>query len=178
MINLPVLQTTAVIRKPGVRDCVFGLPISIACRNAGNSVDHMTALEDVDKPKRAHQSKSNRRVYVFHQEGTRCKYADKIVEDKDIVHCDYGDGGEGMSDFPIRPNPYYPRIFHGIGQYGLYSYPMGGYVDNYGAVQAFGGIYSEYSSTGKVIINNSKTPINFKNDKLAADLSINEDSVQ
>lgn len=163
------------IRKPGVRECPFGLPIALACRNAGESVDNMTPLEDVDKEKRSKQAKSNKRVYIFHQTGERCVYADKIVEDKDVVHCDWMEGGQRMRDFPIRPSPFYPRVFHGLGQYGLYSYPVNDYVDNHGARQFFTGIYSLYASTGEILINKQSMESDPILEKLADNLSINKE---
>jgi hypothetical protein len=150
---LPVLQKEAVIRGPGVRECPFGLPISVACKNAGDSVDRMEALTSSNRDEWNKHRRTNRRVYVYHQAGERCVYADKVVHGKERVHCDYGDGGQRQSDFPMRPSPFYPRVFHGLGQYGLYSYPVNDYMDIHGARQLFTGIFSLYASTGEVLIN-------------------------
>lgn len=173
--RLPIIEKKAVIRKPGTRDCPYGLVISVSCQNAGITVDQMTILDDVDKKKRNQQAKANRRVYVFHQDGERCAYADKIVEDKNIVHCDYGEGGARMRDFAMRPSPFYPRIFHGLGQYGLYSYRMTDYGDNGSAGHLFNGIYAMYSATGEIMISKESVDPDPILEKLAANLSINED---
>jgi tRNA nucleotidyltransferase/poly(A) polymerase len=146
--SLPIVKV-ANIRGPGTgKECPFGLPIAIACHNAGNSVTQMSEITNGNEK----QIKANKRVYIYHQTGERCKYADKIVEGKDRVHCDWGEAGQGMSDFPLRPSPFYPRVFQGLGQYGLYSYPINEYTDNHGARQLFTGIFSLYASTGQVSI--------------------------
>jgi len=173
--NLPLLNKTSVIRKPGVRSCPFGLPVAAGCRAAGNSVESMVVLEDIDKDLREKQAKANRRVYVFGQTGERCVYADRIVEDKNIVHCDYGEGGEKIRDFAIRPSPLYPRLFNGVGSYGLYSYPMSGYSNNYGSGQAFTGIYAMYNDTGEINISKQSMEFNPSLEKLANNLSINQE---
>src|SRR5690606_29358546 len=80
--SLPILQKNAIIRGQGVRECPFGLPISMACKNAGDAVDRMTPLTDSNKEDWNRLRKINRRVYVFHQSGQRCVYADKIVDGK------------------------------------------------------------------------------------------------
>ena len=175
MNNKLTILKESVIRKPGVRDCPFGLPISLACKNAGASVDQMTELEGVEKDKRGKQAKANRRVYVFHQAGERCVYADKIVEEKNIVNCDFGDGGERMRDWAIRPSPLYPRVFHGLGQYGLYSYPLNSYMDSQSAGQFFNGIFAQYSNTGEVMISKHSMLPDPILEKLVTDLSIKKE---
>lgn len=144
------MKKLAMIRAPGVRDCPFGLPIAVACHNAGDSVERMEPLKDVPKEQRERYKKSNRRVYRHHKENSRCKYADKIVEEKDIVNCDFGDTGEGISDFPIRPSPFYPRVFSGLGQSGLFSYPLNHYLDHSESQQLFDGIFYMYASSGEI----------------------------
>lgn len=147
------VKKLAVIRMPNVRECPFGLPVALACRNAGNSVDQMEVLEDVPKEKREKYKAANRKVYRHHQSGQRCVYADKIVEDKEIVHCDYGEPGARIRDVPMRPAPYYPRVFNGLGQAGLYSWQVGDYTDYSDAVQMFDSLYfALYSSGGEVDI--------------------------
>jgi hypothetical protein len=172
--SLPVIDKQAMIRGPGVRQCPFGLPISTACKNAGSSVDNMIQLSG-DERKMAKQTKLNKRVYIYNQTGERCVYADKIVEGKDKVHCDFGDGGQRISDFPIRPSPFYPRVFHGLGQYGLYSYPVNDYMDASGARQMFSGIFSLYASTGEVLINKTSFKPDPVLEKLVSDIAIKDE---
>lgn len=160
--KLPLLIRESEIRSPSIRECPFGLPITVACKNAGTSVDNMTALENVPKEQREKYRKANRRVYVHENAKERCPYADKIVENKDAVHCDWGESGARMRDEPMRPSPFYPRVFHGLGQYGLYSYPVNEYTDNHGARQLFTGLFSLYASTGEIEINKTALPVSSK----------------
>lgn len=164
-----MLKKIAVIRKDTARTCPFGLPIPTACKNAGSSVDRMQALEEVDKEKRDRVRRANRRIYVHSKDGQRCPYADKIVEEHDSVHCDYGEGGERLRDFPLRPSPFYPRVFSGLGQTGLFAYPVDYYWDNPQARNLFTGIFSIYASTGE--INIQKVAI--KPDPVLAELTEN-----
>lgn len=150
---------TATIRGPGVRECPYGLPIAVACQNAGDSVKNMTELARVDKEKCEKQAKANKRVYLYNQTGQRCIYADKIAEGKDRVHCDHSEAGAGISDSPMRPSPFYPRVFHGLGQYGLYSYPIYDYMDVQGAMDTFSGVYSVYAASGDVEISKTALPV-------------------
>jgi len=161
--SLPVLMKSSEIRSPGVRECPFGLPIANACKNAGTSVDDMTALDSVPKEQQEKYRKANRRVYMYSQSNERCPYADKIVENKEAVHCDWGESGARMSDEPMRPSPFYPRVFHGLGQYGLYSYPVNEYTDNHGARQLFTGLFSLYASGEDVDI--SKIAVTIEDDE-------------
>lgn len=142
----------AMIRTPGGNQCPFGLPISVACKNAGESVNRMQELAEAPEEQRERYQRANRKAYRHHQEGKRCIYADKIVEGKDAVNCDYGDYGQGMRDHPIRPSPFYPRVFNGMAQTGLWIYPVGSYWDNSEAQQLFSGIFSIYASSGEINI--------------------------
>lgn len=148
--KLPVLNKEAVLRAPGTRGCPFGLGITVACKNAGDTVLRMAAIDDTPDEKKVHQTRMNRRVYAFHNDGQRCIYADKIVKKQEAVHCDYGEHGQGIRDFAIRPSPYYPRVFYGMGQYGLFSYPVGAYSDNLGAQQTYTGLFYTYATDGKI----------------------------
>lgn len=147
-----MLKRLAVIRKENIRPCPFGLPIPTACKYAGDAIDRMQVLEEVEKEKRDGVKRSNKRIYVHSKTNERCPYADKIAEDHEAVHCDYGEGGERLRDFPLRPSPFYPRVFSGLGQTGLFSYPVDYYWDNPEARSLFTGIYSIYASTGEINI--------------------------
>ena len=148
--RLAILNKEGVIRGQGVRECPFGLKITISCASAGDSVDKMQSLEDIDKDKRNKYRAANRRVYRHHKTGERCVYADKIIEDKNMVNCDFRDTGERISDTPLKPSPFYPRVFSGIGQTGLYAFPINYYLDNSEAQQLFSGIFHMYASTGEI----------------------------
>jgi len=147
-----MLKRIAIIRKDTVRECPFGLPIVTACQNIGDAIGRLQVLEEVEKSKREKVRKANWRVYLNSKNGERCPYADKIAEDFDSVHCDYGEGGEGIRDVPLRPSPFYPRVFSGLGQTGLFSFPVNFYWDNNHAQNLFTGIYSIYAASGEVNI--------------------------
>lgn len=144
----------AVIRtNVGQKTCPFGLSIPTACMNAGEeSLARMQALEDVKESQRESLKKANRRVYRHYKDCNLCPYADKVSEKHDAVHCDYGEAGEKLRDFPLRPSPYYPRIFFGLGASGLMSNVVDMYWDNPDARNMFTGIYSIYASTGEINI--------------------------
>lgn len=146
------MKRLAVIRKDTVRSCPFGLPIPYACEHAGDAIDRMQVLEEVDKDRRDKVRKSNRKVYLHEKTGQRCPFADKISEEHKSVHCDYGEGGEALRDFPLRPSPFYPRVFSGLGQTGLFSYPIDYYWDNPQARNLFTGLFSIYASNGEINI--------------------------
>jgi hypothetical protein len=118
----------------------------------------MAVLEFVDKDDRERYANANKKVYLHHRTGERCPYADKIVEDSPIVHCDFGDGGEGLKDSPMRPSPYYPRVFNGLannaggGVAGLVAYPLNSYWENMEAQQLFTSIMTMYASQEDVEI--------------------------
>lgn len=143
----------AIIRNEKTRECPYGLPIIKACQTVGAAIDNMTPLATVADDQKDKYRKANQRVMIAHFTNERCPFADKIAVDKKSVNCDFGDNGQRETDFPIRPHPFYPRIFHGIGQYGLYSYPLSQWVDDQAARQLFSGIYSVYASTGEIQIN-------------------------
>lgn len=152
------IKKLAIIRQSGNNECPFGLPISEACEHAGDSVGRMALLEHADKEDRPRYANANKRVYIHHRTGERCPYADKIVEGAPVVHCDFGDGGEGLRDSPMRPSPYYPRIFNGMannaggGIAGLVAYPLNSYLENMEAQQLFTSMLSMYAARQDVEI--------------------------
>ena len=166
----------AIIRSEETRACPFGLPIAAACRSVGTAIDNMMPLAAVDKEKREHYQRSNKRIMLVHHSQERCPYADKIVEGKEVVDCDFGDGGARLSDTPMKPSPYYPRIFNGLGQYGLYGYPISHWTDDQAARQVFTGIFSIYASTGEILIQKRNLPPDPVLERLANELSPNNSS--
>lgn len=165
----------AVIRSPSVRECPFGLLINISCKNAGDTVDRMEPLDNIDKDQVDQYIISNRRIYRHYQAGERCKYADKIIDMANAVHCDYGEAGEGIQDTPINPSPYYPRVWNGLDQSGLFSYPMEGYMDNSAAQGLFAGMFSMYAATGEVLLQKIS---NFEPDNNLVKIVLNNDDIE
>ena len=132
------LDKKAVIRDTENKACPFGLPIPQACRNAGESITRMAAVEEGDSGLR----KANRIVYAHHKTCKQCPYADKILDNFSKVDCDFGDVGEGLKSTPFAGSPLYPRTFHGYGFNGLYGYPLGFYADNNESRNLFFGLFS------------------------------------
>jgi hypothetical protein len=150
--DMLMIKRIAVIRKDTIRDCPFSLPVPVGCLYAGDAVDRMEATDDVPEYKKDPIRKANRRIYRHHKTSQRCPYADKIAVQHKAVHCDRGESGERLQDFAFRPSPFYPRVFSGLGQTGLFAYPVDSYWDNPGARSLFSGVYSIYASTGEIHI--------------------------
>lgn len=137
-----------------MRGCPFGLDIVVSCHNVGPAIQQMQPLDGIAKEQKDKYAKANRRVYLASMTGERCPFADKFVGDKEMVICDYDDAAPGEHDLPIRPSPFYPRVFNqisgagaaGFGQWGLYSIPIGAYQDNSDAQQIFSGMTPMYGS--------------------------------
>lgn len=168
MTKTSPINKLAIIRSMEVRQCPYGLPITAACKHVGEAIDQMVPLAEVPKEQKEKYQKANRRVYVHSNTNQRCPFADKIAENEEAVHCDYGEGGARQSDFPIRPSPYYPRMFNGMGQYGLYSYPITFWMDDEGARNNYTGMFSIYADTNEIPITKN-TSINFDPDKEDSD---------
>lgn len=149
-----MLKKLAIIRGTGVRECPFGLPIISACQTAGDAISRMQALEEVPGNKRDACKTANKRIFRHYADGNQCKYADSIVEHKNVTNCDFGDNAAGVHDVALPASPVYPRIFNGLWPTGLFAYPINFYYDNYESRQIFSGIYSIYSHTGEINIRN------------------------
>jgi hypothetical protein len=108
------MKKLAVIRQDGRDKCPFGLPIKEACESAGRTVLNMLEIKSCPADEREEQTRVNNQVFNVYAEGKKCIFADKILEKEDMVHCDYREGGEGISDYPMLPSPYYPRLFNGL----------------------------------------------------------------
>lgn len=114
----------------GDRQCPFGLPITMGCEHAGNSVANMCPLKMVPVEKQEQVKKANQRVYLYHRTNSRCLYAADIIESKDTVNCDFGDVAAGMHAPAFQGSPLYAQTFAGVGIDGLYAFPLGFYADN------------------------------------------------
>ncbi len=130
------------IRGNGASACPFGLPAIEACKCAGNCVDRMAPVDQANEQETERLARANRIVYAYCKEKCNCKYADKIIESKEKVDCDFGDTGAGQRTPSFRGSPLYPQTFHGIGLDGLYGYPLGYYSDNNESRNMFFGLFS------------------------------------
>lgn len=126
----------------GQGSCPFGLPVTEACKYAGNSVTHMCPLEMMPEEKSEPIEKANKRVYLYYKTGDRCIYASNIVDANNVVNCDFGDTAAGMNTPAFSGSPLYPQTFSGIGLDGLYAFPLGFYADNNESRNLFQGLFS------------------------------------
>jgi hypothetical protein len=122
--------------------CPFGLPITLACQNAGDSVTHMCPLEAVQGDKNEKITLANKRIYLYHKTGQRCLYAVNVMDEAQAVNCDFGDVGQGMGSMAFSGSPLYAQTFSGVGLDGLYAFPMGFYADNNESRNLFHGLFS------------------------------------
>jgi hypothetical protein len=124
------------------KKCPFGLPITLACNNAGNSVTHMCPLEAVSDDRVKAIINANKRVYLYMKTGDRCLYAHNIMDKVQAVNCDFGDVGAGMDTPAFSGSPLYAQTFSGVGLDGLYAFPLGFYGDNNSSRNLFQGLFS------------------------------------
>ena len=124
------------------KKCPFGLPITLACNNAGESVGHMCPLEAVPPEKQKAVGEANKRVYIHSKTGSRCMYAHNVMDQARAVNCDFGDAGAGMNTPAFSGSPLYAQTFSGIGLDGLYAFPLGFYADNNESRNLFQGLFS------------------------------------
>lgn len=146
------INKLAILRSDSTHPCPFGLGIPGACTSVGTAIHDMQPLDEVPDEEQEKYKQANRRIYRHSADGTRCPFADKVLKNRDFVVCDYGDVGSGEHSVALRPSPYYPRVFVGLGQTGLYSYPFGSYPrgthnDSF-PDQIFDGVYQSYVTAG------------------------------
>lgn len=137
------MKKRAWIRGPEkLKQCPFGLPITLGCENAGDAILHMCPLEAVPEEKRAAVAEANKRVYLHSKTGSRCVYAQAVMKEGNAVNCDFGDTGAGMNVPAFSGSPLYAQTFSGIGLDGLYAFPLGFYADNNESRNLFQGLFS------------------------------------
>lgn len=149
------LRVLGNIRGSGVRECPFGLPVTLACKSVGDAINRMQPLDEIASDKQDICKRDNRRIFRHYADGNKCPFADSIVEHRNVVNCDYGDSAAGIKEVALPASPSYPRIFNGLWPTGLFAYPVNFYSDNYESRQIFAGIYSIYASTGEINLGNS-----------------------
>jgi hypothetical protein len=134
----------AYVRGEDTKKCPFGLPITSACKCAGDSVKRMVPVnetEDLSEEKKEEITELNRVIMVKYGCESRCIYADNIIEKFDKVDCDYGDTGAGMRDVNIDSSPLHINpLSYGVD--GIYSYPLGMYSDNNESRNLFYALFS------------------------------------
>lgn len=149
------INKKAYLRSDDTDKCPFGLPIADGCRNAGNGIDRLCPLNDIqDEQVKEAKAKLNRKVFFYSQECKRCKYAENILKDKEMVNCNWGDTAEGMPTPTLEGSPFYPKIQSGE-FVGLYVSPVSFFVtlDTLYRNYPFG-MYSYYGSLNNFIFMN------------------------
>lgn len=171
------MKKCAFIRKQkGEIKCPFGLPITDACLQAGDSVENMAPLEMFDESKQEQVQKANKRVYIYYRTGKRCIFAVHIMKEEDSVNCNWGDhaAGAGLSN-AFNGSPLYPQTFSGQGLDGLYAFPLGFYSDNNSSRNLFHGLFSLVGSEEGEIIKEAIQKANLKLfDKISENKKLNE----
>lgn len=141
------MKKCAFIRSDNKNSCPFGLPITAACHNAGNSVSHMCPISMVEETKGEVVKTANLRVYIYYKTGDRCMYAANIMDGQNVVNCNMGDSAAGMHSPAMSGSPLYTQNFAGVGLDGLYAYPLGFYADNNQSRNLFEGLFSLIGET-------------------------------
>lgn len=139
----------------GQGKCPFGLPITEACKHAGDAVTHMCPVKTVPEEKREPVEKANKRVYLYYKTDNRCIYAANVLEERGVVNCDFGDTAAGMHTPTFSGSPLYAQTFSGIGLDGLYAFPLGFYADNNESRNLFQGLFSLVGNEAYDIIKES-----------------------
>ncbi len=134
--------------------CPFGLPITEACKNAGDSVLRMVPLDSIEESAVAKFEKANKRVYIYHKSCDKCIYAVNIIESKGSVNCNFEDTaqGAGMSA-SFEGSPMYAQSFSNL--QGLYAHPLGYYADNNASRNLFMGLFSLVGNSLPGVIKNA-----------------------
>lgn len=119
------LRKLAVIRDNDDTPCPFGLSISSACRIAGDSIDQMQVIKDVDDPDTDIIRAQNQKILDNNPEPSKCKYTAHLFKKKPhVVDCNWGESDAGLSqDVAFNGSPYYTNVMDGTGIGGFYSYP-------------------------------------------------------
>lgn len=94
--------------------CPYGLSITSACKDVGDAILTMTAVEDIPGAEKQTTQK-NRVIYHTQKVGERCPYANEILEKFNKVDCSWGDSAAGEHTGYLTPSPLYPKTFIGDG---------------------------------------------------------------
>jgi hypothetical protein len=149
------------IRKNDGDPCPFGLPIPFGCQCAGENIKRMAPLnvmgEDSSQDEIKMIGDANTKLLAWNllrssEKPTKCPYVGHIIENKDVVECNYNDSapGEGAAQ-ALQAAPFYSKIFSGVIN-GLYTYPIGYYSDYNVSRNLYYGTYSLQGSERKDLL--------------------------
>lgn len=91
--------------------CPFGLPIPSACFAAGENIEGMVPIEDLEAEDAEYAKEDNTdRLFEAEDGCGECPFASKIFEDDAAVECKYGEdiptGDVGFNGSPLYPHTY------------------------------------------------------------------------
>lgn len=110
--------------------CPYGLPITHACKCAGNLVEKMFPIDLADENYKEAILKNNNDILNWQCKKEKCKYAHSLFLEKDnVVECGYDQSGL-VQNPGFNGSPLFTKMYGGIGLDGLYSYPLNYYSDN------------------------------------------------
>lgn len=122
------LVKLSMIRKEGLSSCPYGLEIPFACLNLGELENKLIPInnelntEDQEKIKNF-----NLKILKWYTDGKACKFLNKLFKEHNAVECSFESDG---SEVNLIGSPFYSKYFAGVSLDGLYSVPLGAYVDN------------------------------------------------
>ena len=135
------MKKLAIIRSDSSpHKCPFGLSIKNGCANAGNSVLKMTPLDRVDDDEQEFQLQHNIAVYALNGEG-KCLYADQMIDEKDVVNCDFGDGAAGIESTSVVPAKTVPITAASFALTNYSAIPLNSYWEEHMGVNTGSNIY-------------------------------------
>ena len=117
----------AIIRSDDELRCPFGLSIPQACHSVGDAILKMAPMPDDDQlseEEKEHIKNNNNEIYLWTATGNRCPFAKEIFDK--TVQCEFKLDNK---KHPLVGSPFFWKNFSGLALDGLYSYPMGYYVD-------------------------------------------------
>ena len=142
--------------------CPFGLPIPLGCKSAGDSVERMAPLSMLGKDKPEDNvlddetnevKNANRMLLSIENPCQRCKYAGKVIKDKDKVECNFDSNAPGIGNSPgLVGAPFYSIVYNNATYDGLYSYPVGYFGDENISRNIYYGLYSLQGGANNPII--------------------------
>ena len=117
------IDKKAKYRTKSTNDCPFGLPISQACRTAGDCIERMVPIAKGEtNGERSKIKKANQRTFLQGRCSKRCPFADQVGKNLQGVVCTFGENAAGIHSPNLAPSSLYPSIWQGVG--GFFSFPM------------------------------------------------------
>lgn len=114
-----------VIRDNKDNICPFGFDIPIGCNHGGDLVKHLSPAINHEV---AEENKNALLEYISSNESFKCFYADKILNKKQKVLCQFPEE-ESSIEMPVG-SPLYYKPMSGTLMTGLMTFPLGYYNDN------------------------------------------------